>query len=130
MKNRNKNKNKKSESRRAFVQKTAIASGILLSSPIGLEGMVRINENPKLKLALVGCGGRGSGAAVQALTADENVELVAMADAFADRIERSLNGIQKHFDGEEKQREKMHRTQNFRPNKQHSHVQEHIDDSH
>ena len=47
-------------------------------------------------------GGRGSGAAVQALTADENVELVAMADAFADRIERSLNGIQKHFDGEEK----------------------------
>ena len=48
------------------------------------------------------CGGRGSGAAVQALTADENVELVAMADAFADRIEKSLIGIKKHFDGEEK----------------------------
>ena len=36
------------------------------------------------------------------LTADENVELVAMADAFGDRIERSLKGIQEHFDGEKK----------------------------
>ena len=36
------------------------------------------------------------------MTADENVELVAMADAFGDRIERSLKGIQEHFDGEKK----------------------------
>ena len=56
----------------------------------------------KLKLALVGCGGRGSGAAVQALTADENVELVAMADAFGDRLEKSLKSIQTHFEGEKK----------------------------
>src|SRR5690606_10010126 len=53
-----------------------------------------------LKIALVGCGGRGSGAAVQALTADNNVELVAMADAFSDRLEGSLSAIQEHFDGE------------------------------
>jgi len=98
----NKDKNQKSQSRRAFVQKTAIASGILLAAPLSMEGMARVNGNQKLKLALVGCGGRGSGAAVQALTADENVELVAMADAFADRIEKSLIGIKKHFDGEEK----------------------------
>jgi predicted dehydrogenase len=67
---------------------------------MGVDGMARVNGNQKLKLALVGCGGRGSGAAVQALTADENVELVAMADAFGDRIERSLKGIQEHFDGD------------------------------
>ena len=97
-----KNKNKKSESRRAFVQKTVMATGALLTVPIGVDGMARVNGNQKLKLALVGCGGRGSGAVVQALTADENVELVAMADAFGDRIERSLNGIQEHFDGEKK----------------------------
>ena len=64
--------------------------------------MVHGHGEKKLKLALIGCGGRGSGAAVQALTADKNVELVAMADAFADRIEKSLKGIQEHFDGEKK----------------------------
>ena len=98
----NKNKNQKSESRRAFVQKTAMASGVLLTVPIGVDGMARVNGNQKLKLALVGCGGRGSGAAVQALIADENVELIAMADAFSDRIERSLKGIKDYFDGEKK----------------------------
>ena len=85
-----KNKNQKSESRRNFVQKTALATGAMFTLPMGVEGMARVQGEQKLKLALVGCGGRGSGAAVQALTADENVELVAMADAFADRIERSL----------------------------------------
>ena len=98
----NKNKKQKNESRRAFVQKTAMATGALLTLPMGVEGMARVNGNQKLKLALVGCGGRGSGAAVQAIIADENVELVAMADAFGDRIERSLKGIQDYFDGEKK----------------------------
>ena len=101
----NKNKNQKSESRRAFVQKTAMATGVLLTVPIGVDGMARVNGNQKLKLALVGCGGRGSGAAVQALIADENVELVAMADAFSDRIERSLKGIKDYYDGEKKSKE-------------------------
>jgi predicted dehydrogenase len=49
-------------------------------------------ERP-LRLALVGCGGRGSGAAAQALAADEGVELVAMADAFSDRLEASLGHL-------------------------------------
>ena len=97
-----KNKNQKNKSRRAFVQTTAMATGALLTVPMGVERMARVNGNQKLKLALVGCGGRGSGAAVQALTADENVELVAMADAFGDRIERSLKGIREHFDGDKK----------------------------
>ena len=47
----NKDKNQKSQSRRAFVQKTAIASGILLAAPLSMEGMARVNGNQKLKLA-------------------------------------------------------------------------------
>ena len=43
-----------------------------------------------LKVGLIGCGGRGTGAAGNALTADPNTKLVAMADAFADRLEGSL----------------------------------------
>lgn len=100
MTNNNK-QTKPSESRRAFVQKTALATSGLLTVP-NLSRMAHVQGNKKLKLALVGCGGRGSGAAVQALTADDQVELVAMADAFGDRIEKSLKGIQEHFDGEKK----------------------------
>ena len=95
-------KNKRKKTRREFVKKTALASSAILSAPLALEAMVKVNRESKLKLALVGCGGRGSGAAVHALTADDNVDLVAMADAFADRIETSLIGIQEHFEGEKK----------------------------
>jgi predicted dehydrogenase len=48
-----------------------------------------------LRVGLIGCGGRGTGAASQALAADKNVKLVAMADAFRDRLERSLATLRK-----------------------------------
>ncbi|QEH39266.1 Putative 4,5-dihydroxyphthalate dehydrogenase (plasmid) [Aquisphaera giovannonii] len=44
-----------------------------------------------VRVGLVGCGGRGTGAATQALSAGPDVKLVAMADAFADRLEGSLS---------------------------------------
>tara|TARA_B110000240_G_scaffold142721_1_gene157904 strand:- start:1523 stop:2746 length:1224 start_codon:yes stop_codon:yes gene_type:complete len=62
--------------------------------------MANNSNNKKIKLALIGCGGRGTGAAVQALRADKDVELVAMADAFSDQIENSLKAISEEFDGE------------------------------
>jgi predicted dehydrogenase len=43
-----------------------------------------------IKIGLIGCGDRGTGAAVNALNADKNVKLVAMGDAFEDRLEDSL----------------------------------------
>jgi predicted dehydrogenase len=46
-----------------------------------------------LRVGLVGCGGRGTGAAAQALAADENVKLTAMADVFEDRLQGSLNRL-------------------------------------
>lgn len=46
-----------------------------------------------LKVGLIGCGGRGSGAAVQALAADADVVLTAMGDVFADHLEASLAAI-------------------------------------
>ena len=48
-----------------------------------------------LKLGLIGCGGRGTGAAAQALQADKHIELVAMGDMFTDRLEKSLNTLTK-----------------------------------
>jgi len=98
-----KNKNLKfKKSRRSFIKKTSTIASGLIAVPLSIEGMANVYGNKKLKLSVIGCGGRGSGAVVQALTADENVELVAMADAFRDRIDMSLKGIQEHFDGSKK----------------------------
>ena len=87
----------KKDSRRNFVKKTAALTTGVLTSTLPIHSFANVSNDKKLKLALVGCGGRGSGAAVQALIADENVELIAMADVFKDRIEKSLEGIKEYF---------------------------------
>jgi len=71
-----------------------------LTVPFSLEAMANSSNNKKLKLAVVGCGGRGTGAVVQALRADKDVELVAMADAFLDKVEKSLKSIVNELEGE------------------------------
>src|SRR5947209_4137426 len=48
-----------------------------------------------IKVGLIGCGGRGTGAAGEALQADKNVKLIAMADAFEDRLLESLETLSK-----------------------------------
>ncbi len=47
----------------------------------------------ELKIALIGCGGRGSGAAGQALSTKGPIKLIAMADAYKDRLEGSLANL-------------------------------------
>src|SRR5690606_8050509 len=46
---------------------------------------------------LIGCGGRGTAAAMEALHADPNVILYAMADAFDDQLEQSLTALKEQF---------------------------------
>ena len=94
-----KNKSNSNKSRRSFIKNTSIATGAIVASPLFVEAMSNVHAEKKLKIALVGCGGRGSGAAIQALKADENVELVAMADVFKDRLESSLKNINEYFEG-------------------------------
>ena len=55
--------------------------------------LVRGAGKEKLRAGLVGCGGRGTQAAVDMLTGNENVELVAMADVFEDHLEGSLKQL-------------------------------------
>tara|TARA_B100001059_G_scaffold74037_1_gene71489 strand:+ start:10250 stop:11614 length:1365 start_codon:yes stop_codon:yes gene_type:complete len=97
-----KSKQNNSLSRRNFVKSSTLATTGILSAGLPVGAMANVYGNKKLKLALVGCGGRGRGAVVQALQADENVELVAMADAFQDNVEKSLKTVQEHFDGVKK----------------------------
>jgi predicted dehydrogenase len=52
-----------------------------------------IDPGQKLKVGFIGTGGRGTGAAAQALSADDNVELWAVADVFQDRIDTALKSL-------------------------------------
>ena len=69
--------------RREWIKSAAVA-GTLASLP-----QVHAAGGEVLRIGLVGCGSRGTGAATQALAADPNVKLVAMADAFEDRLQES-----------------------------------------
>jgi hypothetical protein len=78
--------------RRSFIKSTGavvIGSSIGLNLAFPLQGFPKSND--VLKVGLIGCGGRGTGAAVQALKADPNVILTAMADVFQDRLDQSYD---------------------------------------
>ena len=77
---------KSTSSRRAFVKNTGMLAGGLVVLPSFAGANYFSGADDTIKVALVGCGGRGTGAAMQALSTQQNVKLVAMADAFEDRL--------------------------------------------
>lgn len=82
-------------SRRDFLKtSSAVVGGTLLGS-LAIERGAHAAGSDELKIALIGCGGRGSGAADQALSTTGGTRLVAMADAFPDRLQDSLNNLKK-----------------------------------
>ncbi len=82
----------KETSRRDFLKKgTAAMVGTAVAA--NLNASVYAAGSDVLRVGLVGCGGRGTGAAVQALTADPNTKLVAMGDAFGDQLDKSLSNL-------------------------------------
>ncbi len=72
--------------RRALL-KTSTAASVLALSPNILKAQGTADQ---IKVGLIGCGGRGSGAATQALAADPGVVLWAMADVFPRSVEQAL----------------------------------------
>jgi predicted dehydrogenase len=79
--------------RRTFVKASAIAATPFLLARVGGAKTPTSFRSDVIKIGLVGCGGRGTGAAANALAADPGVRLHAMGDVFADRIERSLKTL-------------------------------------
>lgn len=90
-------------SRRTFAQGAALSAAAAAATPTGLLGATRTGPAASrgghgdgvIRIGLIGCGGRGTGAALQALQTEGAVELVAMGDAFEDRARSSLAEIQK-----------------------------------
>ncbi len=95
-----------STSRRSFLRTSAAAalSGAIISraaegsspsSSVAVRQFGPAVHTDKIRIALIGCGGRGSGAVRNALQADANVELVALADAFPEQANGALESLQK-----------------------------------
>lgn len=80
-------------SRRRFIKTTAALTGGAMLSGMPLAQAANSLTDDTIKIALVGCGGRGTGAAVQALLTKQNVKLVAMADAFRHRLDDAYKNI-------------------------------------
>ncbi len=84
-------------SRRGFLSSTTkAAAGASLLAGLPIERFV-LGASPSdtVKVALIGCGGRGSGAANQALSTDGSVKLVAAADVHPDRLNGAISNLSK-----------------------------------
>jgi predicted dehydrogenase len=78
-------------SRRDFLATSAaaVAGATLANLPASMSN-VHAAGSDELKIGLIGCGDRGTGAAVQALSADPHTKLVAMGDMFKDHLDNKL----------------------------------------
>ena len=84
--------------RRQFMKNSAsvaVASGFASAGAVAFPRSVHAAGDHVLRVGLIGCGGRGTGAARQALQADDHVKLVAMGDVFQDRLQLSLRSLAK-----------------------------------
>lgn len=86
-------------SRRAFLKKSTaaavtggVAASLVAVPKVHAEGSAAVN------VALIGCGGRGSQAAINAMRADPNNRLTVMCDLFPDRLEQSRKGLATQLD--------------------------------
>lgn len=85
---------KTSQHRRTFLKSTGTALvGSTLAFNIGFPKEAFAANANTLKVGLIGCGGRGAGAAAQAIAADPDCVLTAMGDAFSDRLEEAYKAL-------------------------------------
>ncbi|MHC4242557.1 MAG: Gfo/Idh/MocA family protein [Planctomycetota bacterium] len=82
-----------STSRREFLKRSTTAIAGSLATGLSIAHSAHVAGSDVIRVGLVGCGGRGSGAATQVLNADRGARLVAMSDAFYDRLQTSLRSM-------------------------------------
>ena len=88
-------------SRRAFFKTTGAVAAA--GTAIGFPAVAKsAPNNQKLKIGVIGTGGRGGGAILNALKADDNVELWAMGDLYYEMAEKKLGAIRNQPDAKEK----------------------------
>jgi len=80
-------------SRRSFLRQSIVLSSAVAVAPYATSLGVHAAGSDVIRIGLIGCGGRGTGAAVNALNAGPDIRLVALADIFAERLEDGLNEL-------------------------------------
>ena len=87
-------KKKTPTSRRDFIKKSSLlVAGGAVSGNLSVARGAHAFGDDTIKIGLIGCGGRGTGAASQAMNTAGPTRLVAMTDAFEDRLQASLRGL-------------------------------------
>ncbi|MFB0551841.1 MAG: Gfo/Idh/MocA family protein [Phycisphaerae bacterium] len=87
-----------STSRREFLKRSTTAVAGSLVTGLSIAHSAHVAGSDAIRVGLVGCGGRGTGAATQVLNADRGARLVAMSDAFHDRLQTSLSSMKQQED--------------------------------
>jgi predicted dehydrogenase len=82
-------------SRRRFLENSTAVLGAAMVAGLPLARSAHAAGSDVIKAGLIGCGGRGSGAAVNAMNAGKDVRLTAMADLFEDKVKGSRDRIKK-----------------------------------
>jgi myo-inositol 2-dehydrogenase/D-chiro-inositol 1-dehydrogenase len=83
-------------SRRDFLKgSAAVAAGAALAGQLHVARTAHAEGNEQIKVALIGCGGRGNGAVSDCMNADPAVKVIAVADAFKDRAEGTAKRLRK-----------------------------------
>jgi myo-inositol 2-dehydrogenase/D-chiro-inositol 1-dehydrogenase len=90
------NKEELRDNRREFLKTSALVAGGVMLNQFAFAGG-HSSTDDTIKIALIGCGDRGTGAAFQALSTKQNIKLVAMADAFQDRLDNSYKVLSDKF---------------------------------
>ncbi|MDB4691456.1 Gfo/Idh/MocA family oxidoreductase [Verrucomicrobia bacterium] len=90
------NKEESNSTRRQFIKSSSavVAAGVALPS-FSIPQKTFAANDETIRIGLIGCGGRGTGAASQAMKADSNVMLTAMGDMYPDRLDVSHNALKK-----------------------------------
>ncbi len=86
----------KNLNRRDFIKSSSVVAGVAVAGSNPVSAMIS-GVDDTIKIAVVGCGGRGTGAVVNAFNSGQNVKLVAMADAFRDNIDKSYDNLIKKY---------------------------------
>ncbi len=92
------------QSRRDFVKQSTMLAGGIMAMPLVSNAGYFNSVDDTIKIVMIGCGGRATGAAMQALSTKQNVKLVAMADAFRDRLDSSYKALTSGDEGNVKDR--------------------------
>lgn len=92
MPSRSSEKVQESSDRRSFLkQSSAAVAGGTLAASLGTARMAHAAGDDTIKVALIGCGGRGGGAAKNAMRADPKAKLTVLCDVFPDRLDHTYN---------------------------------------